>query len=320
MFVGMRAMYHNNHNATLRRVTIGEDSVQGIDYTFTLLGELKAINHPSLDPANDAGQDGAASGPNRNVAKDAFAMGFSYHDGDFEKTVGSTPSPFNTANTSFLQHDGAGLYSGYIGATTLNLAPVTVPSGMTLERNGALMGERLTYDRIGRLRVVTTFENVANTWTSDATSGWSSSYMYDQNSNLTRVKRSEALSATPTLYDDVTITPQDLTANTSNVIDVVTDAGSNAVAGFTDLRAQTTAQTAVDQTGRVTTESVTGNARTITWTSTDALSTALLNECRCKRPAKRPVQTSREASRANVPRSAGNGRQPRHDGGPVGVG
>jgi YD repeat-containing protein len=235
---------------------------------------LKAINHPSLDPANDAGQDGTGTGANGNVAKDAFALGFSYHDGDFEKTVGSTPSPFNTNNTSFLKHEGTGLWSGFIGATTLHLAEITVPSGSTLMRNGALMGERLKYDRIGRLRVVTTYENVGNTWTSDATSGWSSSYMYDQNSNLTRVKRSEALSATPGLYDDVTIAPKDLSGNNSNVIDVVTDAGTNAVAGFTDLRTQTTAQNAVDVTGRVTTESNSGLARTNTWTSTDALSTA----------------------------------------------
>jgi hypothetical protein len=268
------AAYDYDRLGTLRRVTIGEDSVQGIDYTYTLLGDLKAINHPSLDPANDAGQDGTGTGANRYVAKDAFALGFSYHDGDFEKTVGSTPSPFNTNNTSFLKHEGTGLWSGFIGATTLHLAEITVPSGSTLMRNGALMGERLKYDRIGRLRVVTTYENVGNTWTSDATSGWSSSYMYDQNSNLTRVKRSEALSATPGLYDDVTIAPKDLSGNNSNVIDVVTDAGTNAVAGFTDLRTQTTAQNAVDVTGRVTTESNSGLARTNTWTSTDALSTA----------------------------------------------
>lgn len=268
------AAYDYDRLGTLRRVTIGEDSVQGIDYTYTLLGDLKAINHPSLDPANDAGQDGTGTGANRNVAKDAFALGFSYHDGDFEKTVGSTESPFNTNNTSFLKHEGTGLWSGFIGATTLHLAEITVPSGSTLMRNGALMGERLKYDRIGRLRVVTTFENVGNTWTSDATSGWSSSYMYDQNSNLTRVKRSEALSATPGLYDDVTIAPKNLSGNNSNVIDVVTDAGTNAVAGFTDLRTQTTTQNAVDVTGRVTTESNSGLARTNTWTSTDALSTA----------------------------------------------
>mgnify|MGYP000964145549 CR=1 FL=1 len=122
--------------------------------------------------------------------------------------------------------------------------------------------------------MVTTYENVGNTWTSDLTDGWSSSYMYDQNSNLTRVKRSEALSATPGLYDDVTIAPKDLSGNNSNVIDVVTDAGTNAVAGFTDLRTQTTAQNEVDVTGRVVEESNSGLARTNTWTSTDALSTA----------------------------------------------
>ena len=42
---------------------LGEDNIQGIDYTYTLQGWLKAINYPTLKSSDDPGGDGSVSSP-----------------------------------------------------------------------------------------------------------------------------------------------------------------------------------------------------------------------------------------------------------------
>ncbi|MEL6862995.1 MAG: polymorphic toxin-type HINT domain-containing protein [Bacteroidota bacterium] len=64
----------------LKRTELGE-SLQGIDYTYTVDGALKAINHPSLN-SYDPGKDGY-TGTNVDFAKDAFGMAIDYHTADY---------------------------------------------------------------------------------------------------------------------------------------------------------------------------------------------------------------------------------------------
>lgn len=45
----------------LRRLELGEDSIQGIDYTYTIHGWLKGINHAMLTSTSDPGLDGSFS-------------------------------------------------------------------------------------------------------------------------------------------------------------------------------------------------------------------------------------------------------------------
>ena len=86
--------------------------MQGIDYTYTLDGKLKAINSPTLFIGHDPGKDG-----NNEFAPDEFAQTLHYHEGDFVKTG----SVFNAkvSNTYHLQ--GKDLYNGNISASSITV-------------------------------------------------------------------------------------------------------------------------------------------------------------------------------------------------------
>src|SRR5690606_3075187 len=65
----------------LKRTEIG-DSLQGIDYVYTVNGQLKSINHPSLREILDPGKDGYNNGFN----KDLFGMALDYYPNDYTRS------------------------------------------------------------------------------------------------------------------------------------------------------------------------------------------------------------------------------------------
>lgn len=76
-----QAKYYYYLHGALKRMELG-NKVQGIDYTYTLQGNLKAINHASKDL--DPGKDGI-SGANAGFAPDAFGMNLEYYSGDYTR-------------------------------------------------------------------------------------------------------------------------------------------------------------------------------------------------------------------------------------------
>ncbi|MEQ8627859.1 RHS repeat-associated core domain-containing protein [Ekhidna sp.] len=72
----LHATYEYYTHGPLKRVVLADD-MQGIDYTYTPQGWLKAINHPVRDL--DPGKDGIAN----NVHKDFFGMSLEYFEGDY---------------------------------------------------------------------------------------------------------------------------------------------------------------------------------------------------------------------------------------------
>jgi len=86
-----QAEYFYNESGSLIRTVLAED-LQGIDYVYNLSGQLKAINHPSLEPSNDPGGDG----PN-GIAADLFGLSLEYYNGDYSR--GNTPTPIVQNNT-----------------------------------------------------------------------------------------------------------------------------------------------------------------------------------------------------------------------------
>jgi RHS repeat-associated protein len=68
----------------LKRVNIAQGA-QGIDYVYTLGGQLKSINHPSLEQSKDPGGD----------ANDVFGVTLDYYSGDYLRTgrnIASSPT------------------------------------------------------------------------------------------------------------------------------------------------------------------------------------------------------------------------------------
>jgi len=74
----LHAEYFYDNAGTLVRTEIA-DGAQGLDYVYTLAGQLKSINHPNLDAANDPGGDG----------NDLFGMQLDYHMGDYQRPENS---------------------------------------------------------------------------------------------------------------------------------------------------------------------------------------------------------------------------------------
>ncbi|TKC60288.1 hypothetical protein FBD94_15395 [Pedobacter hiemivivus] len=73
-----QARYHYYLHGPLKRIELAEN-LQGVDYTYTSQGLLKAINHP--DNAKDPGKDGVGNG----FAPDAFGMTLEYFYGDYNR-------------------------------------------------------------------------------------------------------------------------------------------------------------------------------------------------------------------------------------------
>lgn len=192
------ARYTYYPHGSLRRREIGEDSLQGVDYTYTLQGWLKAINHPESPTVasgmssgiyTDPGHDGITSGPNPTVPQDAFGSELFYYHGDFTRGL------FTTSEATFL--DGTPLYNGLIAANSSQVLTVSDPD---LVYQG-LTGENYRYDMIGRIR-----EGQFNTYTSGT--GWQqeddylSSYTYDPNGNMRTLKRNAHSGVSGIVMDD----------------------------------------------------------------------------------------------------------------------
>ena len=247
------AVYDYNKDGSLRRETIGEDSIQGKDYTYTLLGNIKAINHASLNPATDAGQDGVddVNNKNKNVARDAFGMIFNYHTDDFKRSFGTTESALNDTKAGHLGVRN-NLYSGLLGAVSYKTQAMTTAelNSSTLLRNGELSGERYYYDKLARLRGDTTYKHNGTNWVSDGNdAGWSSLYHYDQNSNITRVQREIMTSATAgEQLDDAVLA---MKAQNSNVINTINESASEKQYYPQNIETATATQSMEDVKGRV---------------------------------------------------------------------
>lgn len=95
----LQAKYFYSVSGELIRKEIGE-GLQGIDYVYNLEGQLKAINHPSLDPDLDPGHDGEDSG----FLPDLFGMSIDYNSRDYLRE--NTPTRVGTFYGGENRYDG----------------------------------------------------------------------------------------------------------------------------------------------------------------------------------------------------------------------
>lgn len=115
-----QAAYQYYLHGALKR-TILNNNLQGIDYTYTLGGQLKAINNAQNTPTTDPGQDGVSNG----VFADAFGMTLDYFTGDYLNTR-SGIVPIKTLNVP--SATAPDLFTGQIKAMTwFSRKPNSVP-------------------------------------------------------------------------------------------------------------------------------------------------------------------------------------------------
>lgn len=93
----LQATYYDNINGSRKRVELATN-LQGIDYTYTLQGELKAINNS--DPSKDPGNDGS-----NGFLQDAFGMVLDYHANDYRNDRTGNVQPIKSINTTGIVPD-----------------------------------------------------------------------------------------------------------------------------------------------------------------------------------------------------------------------
>lgn len=249
------ASYSYLPHGPLRRIEIGQEKVSGIDLAYTIHGRLKGLNHPSLEPANDPGNDG---GGGSDFPKDAFGMTLGYYDDDFVRTDPVTPSPYVSGNS--WSHAVTGLYNGNIAGSIHSARDI---NGTPTRGLAALYG----YDRLNRLRADTGVNRATTPTSWDAKPAGigvlGSSYEYDPNGNITKVKRLDAAGGD---VDDLTYTLQNATQNRlDRVTDAIT-AGASSYANDLD-NTQSAGNYAYDNIGNLTKDVAAGiGTNGIEWT------------------------------------------------------
>ncbi len=176
------AQYSYFKTGELKRTNIAQGG-QGIDYIYTLGGQLKSINHPSLDPTKDPGQDGVAGSPNASVAPDLFGISLDYYQGDYQRLT-------NGSNNFQTQPSAGNDYVGNIKAARWANKTLDLVAGQIQPK-----AYKYNYNR--------------NNWLTDATFGnsdaagtitpatnpyahYEGNLSYDANGNIQALERADA--------------------------------------------------------------------------------------------------------------------------------
>ncbi|MBT1709850.1 hypothetical protein KK062_16515 [Fulvivirgaceae bacterium PWU5] len=187
------AWYTYYLHGPVKRMALGEDLVQGVDYTYTIAGWLKGINHGLLNISSDPGKDGATGGAS-NVARDAFGMALGFHADDYFYQG----SPFvGTASGSGNQVPLAGknLYNGNISSWSMNML---YPSASGVQYGG-LTGSYYSYDVLNRLIGSRDQYYNSGVFTDMPSSYFVTAYGYDGNGNLTTANHNSGNTTNPIL-------------------------------------------------------------------------------------------------------------------------
>ena len=154
-------------------------NLQGVDYTYNLNGQLKAINHPSILNTLDPGGDGVSGS---SFASDLFGMALDYYNGDYTRT--NTPRPITSTS------QGTDQYNGNIKATRWNTQlPNANHSAYTYQYNKNNWLTTATFGSANSTGVITPNPNqdykVSN-------------ITYDANGNIMALQRQGLLNSTGT--------------------------------------------------------------------------------------------------------------------------
>ncbi|MEM9022166.1 MAG: DUF6443 domain-containing protein, partial [Bacteroidota bacterium] len=291
----------------LKRKELGGD-LQGIDYVYTITGQLKSINHPSLNTSKDPGGDANGSS---TFLPDVFGMALDYHQNDY---VRSGTDILYTATTA-----AASNFHGLVNATRWK----TTSSYSTLADRISATGEVLTpnatdelmmqYTYDGRNQLVaadfgvyahTTTNPATNTFTAHANQAYRvSGLTYDNNGNLNTLTRNgydRNYPGTPNVAMDQLVYAY--TANTNQLASIQDISGTAASAYGTDLDAATAQTFTYDAAGRVTASPVdnvtnvayygNGRTKTVTFGSSPATTAAYFYNDRQQKSRQQFTNTS----------------------------
>jgi len=191
------ASYNYYDHGPLARVELGNKTVQGLDYAYTIQGWLKGVNGNQFNPSTEIGKDGSIGLVNqynanqlqqhRVVARDAFGFTLSYFEGDYQ-SVSSNGNSFNNNLTASISTGSIGifglgnnLYNGNIKSMASAIKDI---NEATLDYNVSVY----MYDQLNRIKEVnvnlgTDFSNMINN------GEYYGNYSFDANGNLLNLLR-----------------------------------------------------------------------------------------------------------------------------------
>ena len=233
------ADYKYLRNGMLARQEIGEQKIQGVDYSYTLQGWLKGVNASTLVADRDLGGD--ASGNtywtgqtdlHKNMGKDVYGYELTYYAGDYTSVDGTSAGASNyflAQQTGEVSQHQKPQYNGNIASTMTAMSDENGTSLPYLFRN-------YDYDQLYRLKkarnyfsptVETTNSFADATYTDD----YKTEYSYNKDGDLTNLVRNAY--GTNRLMDDLTYAyPQEFSSpnpgqNQHRLRHVVDNAGQN---------------------------------------------------------------------------------------------
>jgi hypothetical protein len=167
----------------LARTELG-NTIQGIDYAYTIQGWLKSVNSGSLKNDVEMGRDGLVpaigSDIHQNFAPDVAGFVLQYYQNDFN-AVGTFSSFLPTTAGSDLANASKDLYNG-------NIKMMTTAISKFMENSAHPLGTAYSYDQLNRIIEAQYFNNCSsNAWDHGgaAMSDYRNTFAYDANGNIT---------------------------------------------------------------------------------------------------------------------------------------
>lgn len=185
------ASYDYYRHGPLKRTTLGDWEVQGIDFAYTVQGWLKGINSNSMRSDRDIGRDGFVAANNNNalVAKDAMGYNLGYYQNDYS-SIGTPTASFEASiGGSYIASNMENLYNGNIAyMTTSFVDDANDPAGPQ-----AMIYQYDQLNRIKGAKAYTQMDVTTNSWgtAEEPNPLYHTEYDYDANGNLTRLARND---------------------------------------------------------------------------------------------------------------------------------
>jgi RHS repeat-associated protein len=155
----------------LKRMEVGEDNLQRVDYVYTIHNLLKSINYPDLRESDEEGN-------NKTFGKDLFGLTLAYYNGDFTRNN----SPFNSQEGigTFVIPNSSPLFNGNISYTIQK-------SSFRYSEDpfeNQITTQKLSYDLLNRVSAseLSTMDEFTGIITDSPL--FNSNYSFDRNGNI----------------------------------------------------------------------------------------------------------------------------------------
>lgn len=202
------AKYFYYRHGPMARSELGDNKVQGTDYSYTLHGWIKGVNSDKISYVNDQGHDAipmsATTKVNNFVSRDALGYHLGYYNNDYTSIDFAT-----TASTDYFLADKTGsplaaatqqLFNGNISSAGYSIKKLVDLNGLSSYRSAAY-----GYDQLNRLKATANFNNFDATnnkyTTPTVTNAFDEQFSYDANGNITTLQRKDDVGS---LLDDLT--------------------------------------------------------------------------------------------------------------------